>query len=197
MVAAFSVYYDTAGTDATPGASTDVDALGPPTLRFKTEDNTTIDSVDPVPIPAAGTNYSYWKQIYLYCDTAPDTQVDNIKFYTDGTGFGTGITLNVGNEFPVHNNASNAGYEVASTGGTSGTTGIELTVGHAGVTGVTDAFTFTSGSPLSGPTISEDTSIINAIGESTNYLCLQLAVTSTATPGNKSDETLTFQYDEI
>ncbi len=35
MVAAFSVYYDTAGTDATPGASTDVDALGPPTLRFK------------------------------------------------------------------------------------------------------------------------------------------------------------------
>jgi len=195
MVAVFSVYYDTAGTDATPGASTDVDALGPPTLRFKTNDNTTIDSVDPVPIPSSGTNYSYWKQIYLYCDTAPDTQVDNVKFYTDGGGFGTGITLNVGDEFPTHTNASNAGYEVAT--GTSGTTGNEVTANHALVTGVTDAFTFTSSSPLSGPTISEDSSVINAIGETTNYLVLQLAVISTATPGNKTDETLTFQYDEI
>ena len=197
MVAAFSVKYDTGGSDATPGTSTDVDALGPPTLRFKTEDNPTIDSVDPVPIPAAGTNYSYWKQIYLYCDTAPDTQVDNIKFYTDGGGFGTGITLNVGNQFPTKNSASDAGYEVASTGGTSGTTGIDIVTGHALVSSVTDAFTFTSGSPLSGPTISEDSSIINAIGETTNYLILQLAVISTATPGNKTDETLTFQYDEI
>jgi hypothetical protein len=195
MVAVFSVYYDTTGTDATPGASTDVDALGPPTLRFKTNDNTTIDSVDPVPIPSSGTNYSYWKQIYLYCDTAPDTQVDNVKFYTDGGGFGTGITLNVGDEFPTHTNASDAGYEVAT--GTSGTTGDEVTAAHASVTGVTDAFTFTSGSPLSGPSISEDSSVINAIGETTNYLVLQLAVISTATPGNKTDETLTFQYDEI
>jgi len=195
MVAAFSVYYDTAGSDTAPGAQTDVDALGPPTLRWKTNDNTTIDSVDPVPIPSAGTNYSYWKQIYLYCDTGPDTQVDNVKFYTDGTGFGTGITLNVGDEFPTHGSASNAGYEVAT--GTPGTTGDEVTANHAGVTGVTNAFTFTSGSPLSGPTISEDSSVINAAGESTNYLVLQLAVINTATPGNKSDETLTFQYDEI
>lgn len=195
MVAAFSVYFDFGGTDATPGTSQDVDALGPPTLRWKTNDNATIDSVDPVPIPAAGTNYSYWKQVYLYCDTAPDTQVDNLKFYTDGGGYGTGITLNVGNEFPVHNNASNAGYEVAT--GTSGTTGDEVVAAHAGLTGVTDAFTFTSGSPLSGPTISEDSSIINAIGETSNYLVFQLAVINTATPGNKTDETLTFQYDEI
>jgi hypothetical protein len=195
MVAVFSVYFDTTGTDTAPGASTDVDALGPPTLRFKTNDNTTIDSVDPVPIPSSGTNYSYWKQIYLYCDTAPDTQVDNVKFYTDGGGFGTGITLNVGDEFPTHTNASDAGYEVAT--GTSGTTGDEVTAAHASVTGVTDAFTFTSGSPLSGPSISEDSSVINAIGETTNYLVLQLAVISTATPGNKTDETLTFQYDEI
>lgn len=197
MVAAFSVYFDHGGTDATPGTSTDVDALGPPTLRFKTNDNATIDSVDPVPIPAAGTNYSYWKQIYLRCDTGPDTQVDNIKFYTDGGGFGTGITLNVGNQFPTKNSASNAGYEVASTGGTAGTTGVLITTGHAGVTSVSNAFSFTSGSPLSGPTISEDSNIINASGETTNYLCLQLAVINTATPGNKTDETLTFQYDEI
>lgn len=195
MVAAFSVYVDFGGSDGTPGTSTDIDALGPPALRFKTADDATIDSVNPVPIPSSGTNYSYSKHIYLYCDTAPDTQVDNIKFYTDGTGFGTGITLMVGDEFPTHNNASDAGYEVAT--GTAGTTGDEVVAAHAGLTGSTDAFTFTSGSPLSGPTISEDSNIINAIGESTNYLVLQLNVASTASPGNKSNETLTFQYDEI
>ena len=195
MVAAFSVKYDTAGTDTSPGTLTDIDALGPPTLRFKTNDNPTIDSVDPVPITASTSVYSYWKQIYLFCDTAPDTQVDNIKFYTDGTGYGTGITLNVGDEFPVKNSASNAGYEVAT--GTPGTIGTEVTAGHAGVTGVTDAFSFTSGSPLSGPTISEDGSIINATSETTNYLVLQALVIDTASPGNKTNETLSLQYDEI
>lgn len=191
MAAAFSVYFD---HGVTPTA-TDVDALGPPALRFKTNDNATIDTVDPVPIPASGTNYSYWKHIYLRCDAAPNTQVDNIKFYTDGTGYGTGITLNVGDQFPTKNSASTVGYVQAT--GTPGTSGDEVTANHAGITTVTDAFTFTSASPLSGPTISEDLSIINAIGETTNYLVLQAAVTSTASPGNKTDETLTFQYDEI
>jgi hypothetical protein len=196
MVAIFDVYFDTAGTDGTPGLETDVDALTPG-LRFKTNDNPTIDSIDPVPVPSSGTNYSYWKQIYLKCSFAPDTQVDNIKFYTDGTGFGTGITLNVGLQFPVKGSASDAGYEVASTGGTSGTTGIELTAGHAGITTVASAFDYSIGSPLTGPTISEDSNIINAIGETSNYLILQIAVGTTGTPGDKSNETLTFQYDEI
>lgn len=195
MVAAFSVYYDFGGSDTSPGTNQDVDALGPPTLRFKTADDATIDSNNPVPIPAAGTNYSYWKQIYLFCDTAPDTQVDNIKFYTDGSNFGTGITLNVGDQFPTKNNASDAGYEVAT--GTGGTTGDEVTANHAGISSVSDAFSYTSGSPLNGPTISEDGSIINAVSETSNYLVLQLAVVSTASPGNKTNETLTFQYDEI
>ncbi|KKL07075.1 hypothetical protein LCGC14_2589660, partial [marine sediment metagenome] len=53
------------------------------------------------------------------------------------------------------------------------------------------------GSPLSGPTIGEDTNIINATGETTNYIVFQVAVINTATPGNKSDETWTFQYDEV
>jgi len=197
MVAIFSVYFDTAGSDTAPGASTDVDALGAPALRFKTNDNTAIDAIDPVPVPASGTNYSYWKQIYLYCDAAPDTQVDNVKFFTDGVNFGTGITLNVGLQFPTHNSASNAGYEVASTGGTSGTTGVEVITGHAGISSVADAFGYVTGSLLTGPSISEDSSIINAIGESTNYLILQVAVGTTAVPGNKSDVTLRFQYDEI
>ncbi len=195
MVAVFSVYYDTLGSDTAPGTETDVDGLGAPNLRMKTADTFAIDSTNPVPIPSSGTNYSFWKQIYLFCDTAPDTQVDNIQFYTDGTTFGTGVTLNVALQFPTKTSASDAGYEVAT--GTVGTTGIEVITGHASVTSVASAFDYTSGSTLSGPTISEDSSIINATGESSNYLVLQLAVVSTASPGNKTDETMTFQYDEI
>jgi len=195
MVAAFEVKKDFGNVDGTPGTEQIVDGLGPPNIRFKTSDDATIDSINPVPIPPSGTNYSFINSIYMRCTTAPDTQVDNVKFYTDGTGYGTGITLNVGDQFPIKTSASNAGYDVAT--GTIGTTGLEMTVEHGDVTSVTDAFTFTVGSPLTGPSINEDSSVINAIGETTNYLILQAAVISTATPGNKTDETLTFQYDEI
>lgn len=185
MAASFSVYFDHGGSDGSPGTNTDVDALGPPNVRFKTADDATIDSSDPVTIPAAGTNYSYWKHIYLYCDTAPDTQVDNVKVYTDGGGFGTGLTLYAGDETP----ANGTGYEVADTTG-------ELSANHTGITGTTDLFTYTSGSAKS-ISISESGGIINAIGETTDYLVLQMAVASTASVGDKSDETITFQYDEI
>ena len=189
MVAVFSVYLDTGGTDNSPGASTDIDALGPPTLRFKQADNPTIDSSDPMPITSSTTEYSRWKQIYLLCDTAPDTQVDNIRFFTDGGGFGTGITVNVGDQFPVHNAAATTGYDVSDAN--------EIMTNHTDITSVTDAFTFNSGSPLSGPSISEAGSIINLAAETTNYLVLQMLVIDTASPGNLTDETFTFRYDEI
>ena len=189
MAAVFDVFYDFAGTDNTPGTEQDTDALGPPNIRFKQADDATIDNQNPIPIPTAGTEFSRWKQIYLKCATAPDTQVDNIKFYTDGAGFGTGITLNVADQFPVKNSGADTGYDVSDADAVMTT--------HTDITSSTDAFTFTSGSPLSGPTISEAGSIINAIGETTNYLVLQAEVISTASPGNKPDETLTFQYDEI
>jgi len=196
MVADFDVFFDFAGTDATPGTQQDTDGLGPPNIRFKTADDATIDVINPVPIPGAGINRSFWKQVYIKCNTAPDTQVDNIKFFTDGTGYGTGITLQVGDQFPVKNSGSNAGYEVAT--GTIGTDGDDLITNHAGVSAVTDAFTFTSpGSELNGPTISEAGSIINAINETSNYLIFQAEVGTTATPGDKGNEVLTFQYDEI
>ncbi len=189
MAAVFSVYLDFGGSDNSPGTSTDIDALGPPALRFKQADNATIDSNNPMPIPGAGSEYSRWKQIYLYCDTAPSTQVDNVQFYTDGGGFGTGITTNAGDEFPVHNSGATTGYDVSDAN--------EIMTNHTDITGVTDAFSFTSGSTLSGPSISEAGNIIDAIGETTNYLVLQMVVGTTASPGNLTDETFTFQYDEI
>jgi len=196
MVATLSVYLDTGGTNGTPGTSTDVDALGPPSIRFKTADNPTIDTNHPVPIPTSGTNYSYVKNCYVKCDVAPDTQIDNFRIYTDGGGFGTGITVYIGDQFPTRNSGSTAAYKVAT--GTQGTTGTEMTALYSGtVTSKTDLFTKTSGSPFSGPTISETGNKIDAANETTNYFILQADVVSTATPGNKTDEVITILYDEI
>ena len=66
MVATVSVKVDTGGTSGTPGTSTDIDALGPPTLQFRTEDASTVDTAKPIVIPTSGTNYSYTKSIYYY-----------------------------------------------------------------------------------------------------------------------------------
>lgn len=194
MVAVMDVYFDFGGTDGSPGTEQDTDALGPPRMRFKTNDNQLIDTNDPIPIPDAGTKYSYWKQIYLYCGTAPSTKVDNVKLYSDGGGLGTGITLKVGSQFPTKTNALDTGYEVAT--GTPGDTGDEMVAAHAGLSASVDMFTKTSGSPLA-VSISEAGSIIDSVGETTNYVVLQMEVLSTASPGDKADETLTFQYDEV
>lgn len=188
MAAVFDVYLDFGGSDNSPGTEQDTDALGPPNIRFKQADDATIDSNNPMPIPAAGSEYSRWKQVYLYCATAPSTQVDNVKIYTDGGGFGTGITVNCGDGVQVKNSGADTGYDVSDTN--------EIMTNHTDVAAVTDFFTYTSGAPRT-CTISEAGTIINAIGETTDYIVLQMVVGSTASPGNLADETFTWQYDEI
>lgn len=191
MVATFNVMLDTGGTDQTPGTSTNTDPLGPPNVRFKYADDALIDSNDPIPIPPSGTKYSRWKSLYLKCTGAPNTQVDNVQFYTDGSNFGTGITVRVGQQFPTKNSGSNTGYRVATPVDTA------ILNNYAGISSVADAFTYTSGSTLVGPSISEAGAKITTTNQFTNYLILQMEVISTASPGNLTDETFTLQYDEI
>ena len=191
MVATFNIMQDNGGTDQTPGTATNTDPLGPPNVRFKRADNATIDANDPIPIPAAGTNYSKWKSLYMKCTGAPNTQVDNIQFYTSGSNFGTGITVRVGQQFPTHNSGSSTGYRVATP------TDTPILNNYAGITSVADAFTYTSSSTLIGPAITETSNIITSIGHTTNYIIFQMEVISTASPGNLASQTFTIQYDEI
>lgn len=193
MVATVEVFYDFGGTNGSPATQQDTSALSP-NLRFKTADNATIDNINPIPIPTSGTNRSFWKSVYMEVTGGSFTQIDNVKFYTDGSGFGTGITTNVGDELPTKNSGSNAGYEVAT--GVVGTSGDELVADHSVITAKTSAFTFTSGSPKT-VSISESGGLIDATGESTNYLVFQMDVGTSATAGNLADETFTYQYDEI
>tara|TARA_R110000796_G_scaffold72230_3_gene163517 strand:+ start:1812 stop:2405 length:594 start_codon:yes stop_codon:yes gene_type:complete len=194
MVATVAVFFDFGGSNGTPATEQDTSSLGPPNLRFKTADDATIDNQNPIPIPSGSAINSFWKQIYLKVTGGTFTQIDNVKFYTDGGGFGTGITTFVGDQLPVKNSGANTGYVVAT--GTVGTSGNAMVASHAGVSAQTDAFSFDSSSPKS-ITISEAGGLMNATNETTNYLVCQMNVASTAGPGNLADETWTYQYDEI
>ena len=189
MVADISVFTDFGGAVNAPGTKQDTDALGPPNARFKDADNNTIDLNDPIPIPSSGTRHSRWKHMYMELTTAPDTQIDNVKIFTDGTGFGTGITVTNGNGVQANTSAADAGYDVADVSN-------EVMTNHDTVSASTDFFTFTSGSPRS-VGISEAGAILDAIGEESDYMVLQMEVLSTAGPGDLADETITWEYDEI
>lgn len=160
--------------------ATDITSIN---TRANAEDaHTTAGTSNSILVPAAGTNYSYWVVTQLECTAITAGTVDNIKWYTDGSNnFGTGVGCNV-------NTAS--GYVQAT--GTAGTTGTELTTGnYATLAGApTDAFAYTSGSPLS---VSGTTSTTGAFGDRVVY---QITVGSTASSGATAQETFTWRYDD-
>jgi hypothetical protein len=153
--------------------------------RANAEDaHTTAGTTNPIQIPAAGTNYSYWVCTRLSVDVTMAGTINNLKWYTDGTiSFGTGVTCKM-------NTAT--GYVQAT--GTAGTTGIQLTTGnYATLAGApTDAFAFTSGSPKSVTGTMSNPST----GDLGDYVVYQVEVGTTAGPGATPSETFTFKYDE-
>lgn len=188
MVATMYVGFDNGGSDGSPGSNTIVEGLGPPNLRYKTADNATIDTANPIVIPGTGSTYSYWKQVYLFCSGAPDTQIDNIRFYSDGSsGFGTGVDLKIGSPSILRTGS----YEVADT--TS-----DMVTAHTSISAQSSVFDFTSGGTTFQVGISgTGDNIIDAVDEASDYVVLQMQVADDASPGTLSSETLTFIYDEI
>jgi hypothetical protein len=71
-----------------------------------------------------------------------------------------------------------------------------MVAGHAGLSASSDLFGYTSAAPKS-VTCGEAGNIINAIGETTNYILLQAEVINTASAGTPSNETFTWKWDEI
>ena len=191
MVAEVAVFTDYGGSDGNPSIEENISSNSPVNLRFKTADNNTVDSIDEIPIPSSGTNRSYWKHVYLKVVGGIFSRISNIKFYTNGTNYGSGITINVGNETP----AKDSGYVIAN--GTRGTTGDEMVASHGGISGKTEIFgNYTSGSPKS-ISISESGSLIDSVNETTDYLVFQMDIDNTVTKTDLSNKTWTIQYDEV
>jgi hypothetical protein len=146
------------------------------TVRFKDADNQTVDTNNPLEIPSGATIYSYTKKLRAYMEAPPNTQVSNLRWYTDGSnGFGTGIAVSYKNLGTTWG----ANYKTAMSGGT-------------------DLFSKTSGSPIDGDSV--DTGPFVPADDNTyigDLIELQMSVANTASPGALVAETLTFAYDEI
>ena len=165
-------------TGAGPSA-TDITSIN--TRANAADAHSTNDTASPITIPGAGTDYSYWVVTRLDVTVGPSGTINNVKWYTDGAnGFGTGVTCKV-------NTAS--GY-VQATG--SAGNGTQLTTGnYATLAGApTDAFAYTSGSPLA---VTATTTTTGQFGDRVVY---QTEVGTTALPGATAQETFTWKYDE-
>lgn len=166
-------------TGAGPTA-TDITSIN---TRANAEDaHTTAGTSNSILVPTSGTNYSYWVVTRLNVTAITAGTVDNVKWYTDGTNnFGTGVTCKV-------NTAT--GYVQAT--GTAGTSGTQLTTGnYATLAGApTDAFAYTSGSPLS------VTGTTTATGQFGDRVVYQIEVGTTAASGATAQETFTWKYDD-
>jgi len=171
---------------ASPGSGTDITST---TNRANAADAVNDGTSNPIQIPAAGTNYSYWVSTRLKCTVTPAGTVNNLRWYTDGAnGFGTGVTCKCAKA----STGADSGYRQAT--GTPGVTGTQLTqVNHTGLDAApVDAFTLTSGSPLS-----LNGSINNPnTGDFGDFLVYQIEVDNSASPGATNAETFTWKYDE-
>lgn len=165
-------------TGAGAGSGADITST---TTRMKQADNGTADTNNPV--PAVTTSYSYWVSTRLDVTVAPANGLATLKWYSDGTSAGTGLTV----KGAKASTGANAGYRQA-------TSAIALNnTNHTGldVASPTDVSTYTSGSPIS---------LTGSIGAATGYFgdfwVYQLEATSSASPGPMTARTYTWQYDE-
>lgn len=144
-------------------------------LRFNTDDTVNPGTTNPMVKPSAGTNRSFWKTVFLNADTTPSGTINNVKIYSDGTIGWTGCTLFIG---------STGTYTQAT--GTAGTTGDDSAVATANIQN------YTSGAPkqLTGSITNPST------GRISDYVVMQVDVSTSAVAGTLVAETLTFVYDE-
>ena len=153
--------------------------------RFNTSDEHEPVLTYPIPIPAAGFNYSYWKSVAMNIADI-GTQVGNIRHYSDGAigwALGSAGVCNRGNV-----GLADGSYDQST--GTPGTTGDVMT-DHAGIASVADIASDTSGSPF---TVDDADHTSN---ERTKHIVMQVKVDTDATRGAQAAETFTWMYDEI
>lgn len=196
MVATVSIMVDYGGSDGTPQIQDTINNT--PSIRFKTLDDNDMSSngklSGTIEVPSSGTNSSFWKHIYLKVVSGTFTRIENIKFYTDGSNFGSGITTYIGNDLPIHNSGTSSGYIKAT--GTNNISGDDM-LNHSSINTKTDVFTFTSTTPKN-ITVSEDGGVINSVGESTDYLVAQMDIASNVSlKGDLTDRTWYFIFDEL
>lgn len=152
------------------GSGTPVTSAG---SRFCSADTPSPGISYPVVKPSDGTiNRSYWKTFALYAETSA-SNINNVKWYTDGAIGWSGITVYVG--------ATSAYTQSTGTPGSYGTDSAVAT---------TAATTYTASAKLS--VAGSGTS-----GRISDYVVLQADVTSGASGGTTAQEIFYWEYDEV
>jgi hypothetical protein len=174
-------------TGVAPGVAANITSIN---TRANADDiNSVASTTNPIKIPAAGTNYSFWVNTRLNVTVTPSGTIDNVKWFTDGTNnFGTGVTC-MGAKAST---GADAGYREAV--GVVAISGTQLTlVNNTGLDAApVDVFTFTTGAPLA-----LSGSITNpSTGEFGDFMVYQTEIGITATPGPTGAESFFFRYDE-
>lgn len=151
------------------------------TIKYRRSDADTNDTSNPIPKPAAGNNFSWRKTMRIKVNVAPDGDISNLRFFSDGVSWGTGVTMR-GHTNPVSE------YTQAS----SADEGTEIDQGTGSA--ITDMDTYTSGSPL---TVNSGVVLTATTGYGTqDTVETQLKVASTASRGKKGPITYTYRFDE-
>lgn len=147
------------------------------TVRYKAADNATVDILNPLVKPSAGSFRSFEKWLRLDVTVAPTGNIQSPTFYTDGTNnYGTGITAFIRTTNPgTYSTPTTPGSDAAGT----------------------DMFSFNSGAPKAldvanpGP--------YTGTGQIADFAVVWMTLASTvAAPQDPtSSETLTFAWLEI
>lgn len=174
------------------------------TPRLSTMDSNNPGTSNPIPIPAAGYNYSYWMSLFLTITNMQDaTLLNNHLFYTDGAigwTLGTDGKLRIGIKSSGDNGLPGANYDQAT--GVEGTSGDDMddgTDGHAYYKdgSANHAVPADISDYETGGTELLIDSGDHTIAEAFKGIVIQAKVDDDATRGAQAAEVLTFQWDEI
>lgn len=189
MAATAQVRYYTGGAGGTAGA----DVIGT-TIRYKRQDNNTVDINGPVPLDAVNTQYSWRKSSKINFTTTPSGSITNLRWFAASIPANTEL-------YAAKDSA------ITPTGYTQATSGDEGSAGNSGVVGLADtsgnrttnacSTNRTSASPL---VVNSGTVLANpSTGEGTQeFVVTQFAVTTSYAggPGATSNMTITYRYAE-
>lgn len=118
------------------------------------------------PITVGSNSFEKWLKLFI--DTAPANGVTNFRIWGDGT-IQTSTTLRFTSNYVTYQQGTTAATTIGNTNFTSYTAGAKATW---------------------------DTASYSATGATTKFVLFQLQVDPTANPGNWTQETISYSYDE-
>lgn len=158
------------------GSSPTTSTIANTDIRFKRADNDTLNALNPMQIPASGTNFSWRKHTKFVVLSAPDNEVSNLKFFVSASP-----TVGISHFLKL-----DPGYTPASSADEVGQ-----------IAGTINSAIYISTSPLTiaAGTFVTSTSLVPSTGAQ-NYLVHQIGVSASAAPGNQSTGSYTYRWDE-